>query len=183
MGFVSDFVPTSLDRISDFSRVSIGVPYMLKILPLISLIVLNGCWYSFSEKPFPQIKTIGVIPFDNDSPEYDVATRATDLLSQKLLSSSAYTLAQADAADGIVSGRIIAYERKVNTYDEAENPVDYIIKVRIKLVFTERATGKVLLDQIFEGYGAFLPDGDETEAKSKAISLLIDNIYDKLKSG
>ncbi len=97
-----------------------------------------GCWYSFSERAYPKIKSIGVIPFDNQTGEYELASSSTEMMIQKILSTSTYKLLSVEEADGILSGTITGYERKVNTYDETENPLDYIIRIRARISFVER---------------------------------------------
>jgi len=153
------------------------------ILITCAVLVFAGCWYSFSEKAYPNIKTIGVIPFENETAEYEIASQATDLLTQKLLSSSSYELSSANEADGIVSGRIILYERKVNTYDQSENPIDYVVRIRARIIFAERAVSKTLWENDFEGIATFTADGDESQARQDAINLLVQRVYDKLKGG
>ena len=152
-------------------------------LLLLTLICVAGCWYSFSEKAFPQLKTVGVIPFENRTGEYELGSRTTDLLTQKILSASTYELASFDMADGVISGFISNYERKVNTYDEVENPIDYIVQVRAKITFTQRSNNKELWDFNFEGHATFLPDEDEAQAKEEAIGQLVERIYEKMRSG
>ncbi len=154
-------------------------------IAVILAIVLTGagCWYSFTDKPYPDIHTVGVIPFDNKTTEYELPTLATQYLTQKLASGSAYVLADPQNADAVLSGEITAYSVKVNTYDEQENPVDYIVKVRANVVFKRRDTGRQLWNQTFEGYSTFPADGDEQTAKERAVKMLVDLIYDKLKGG
>lgn len=145
--------------------------------------MICGCWYSFSDKPFPQIESIGMIPLENNTPEYDIAADATDYLTQKLSSGSAYILAEPSSADGVITGSIISYTRKVNTYDENEEPVDYIVKVKARITFTQRNNDKQLWETVFEGYSVFAIGGDETLAKQEAVKMLVERIYEKLKSG
>ena len=153
------------------------------ILIVCAALAFTGCWYSFSEKAYPQIKTIGVIPFENETAEYELASQATDLLTQKLLSSSSYRLSAATEADGVISGRITIYERKVNTYDQSENPIDYIVRIRARVTFAERAASKTLWESDFEGIATFATDDDEAQARQNATELLVQRIYDKIKRG
>ncbi len=153
------------------------------LILLSAALVISGCWYSFSERAFPHIKTVGVVPFENETQEYDVASYATELLTQKLSGSSTYELASPEAADAFVKGRITSYERKVNTYDENENPIDYVVRVRATVSFVERATERILWQATVEGYHFFPADGDESEAKKHAVEMLIEKIYDRLRSG
>ena len=156
---------------------------IMAIVSILSFFLTTGCWYSFSERAFPQIKSVAVIPFENETGEYEVASQTTDFLSQKILSTSTYRLSSAEDADGIVSGKIISYERKVNSYDEAENPIDYIVKVRARARFIERTTNKILWEATFEGYSTFAPDGDENYAKEEAVRLLSEKIFDRMRGG
>ena len=153
------------------------------IVLILTIFSASSCWYSFSERAFPNIESVGVIPFENETGEYELASEATDLLTQKLLSTSVYRLSAVDAADGVVSGRIVFYERKVNTHDDAENPIDYIVRLRASVTFAERATGRTLWQATFEGYSTFQPDGDENQAKQEAVRLLVEKIFDKMRSG
>jgi len=143
----------------------------------------TGCWYSFTDKPYPDVRTVGVIPFDNKTTEYEIPTLATEYLTQKLASGSAYSLAEPQSADAVLSGEITAYKVEVNTYDEQENPIDYIVRVRATVIFKNRLTGKQIWSQVFEGHATFPADGDEENAKTEAVRMLVDRIYEKLKSG
>ena len=71
----------------------------------------------------------------------------------------------------------------MNSYDEAENPIDYIVKVRARAKFIERATNKILWEATFEGYSTFAPDGDENQAKKEAVELLSEKIFDRMRGG
>ncbi len=155
-----------------------------KIILILALVLsFESCWYSFSDKPFPEIETLGVIPLENDTPEYDLASQATDNLTSRLAGSSSYKLASPDVADAVVSGRIISYNRRVNTYDESEDAIDYIVKIQARVKFVQRSTDKQLWEQVLEGYAVFPTGGDENDAKSEAVQMLVDRIYDKIKSG
>lgn len=165
---------------------NINIPAFYRVLSVVFIAVIffiSGCWYSFSERAYAHIKSVGVIPFENETAEYELASQATDFLTKKILSTSTYELASPDDADGVVSGRIVKYDREVNTYDESEDAIDYIVRVHARVKFTERATGNVLWEQTLQGFDTFPVDGDEDESKSQAVQLLVDMIYDKLKSG
>ena len=171
-------------RTNSHNNISICTYYKaLTIVLTITIIFSLGCWYSFSERAYAHIKSVGVIPFENETAEYELASQATDLLTSKILSTSTYELASPDDADAIVSGRIIRYEREVNTYDESEDAIDYIVRVHARVKFYERVTGNILWEQTIQGFDTFPVDGDEDESKTKAVQLLVDMIYDKLKSG
>ncbi len=161
------------------------IAHLIKIFALLcaTAFIANGCWYSFADKPFPEIATIAVLPLANTTNEYDVESRATELLTRKLSSSSSYRLVRKEIADASLSGDVVFYSRAINTYDEAENPKDYIVRVRAKLTFTRTSDEKTLWSEYFEGYATFLPDGDESYAKDEAIKMLVERIYDKLKTG
>ena len=152
--------------------------YLLVIFGLFS-----GCYYTFTEKPYIQIRTIAVKPFENETQQYGIASLTTSLLIQKIQGSSGYSIADEERADGIVEGKIIYYSREVNTYDAQENPLDYIIKVRARVALIERASGKKLFESTFEGFATFPLDGDEDKATNEAVEMLAQRIYEKLKGG
>lgn len=150
---------------------------------IILTLLLNGCYYTFSEKPFPQIKTIYVTPFQNNTSEYELAAIATEKLTEKIENSSSYSISTSDECNGILTSTITNYERKVNTFDEYENPIDFIIRIGAKVTLNEKNIDKKLFEENFEGLSIFISGGDEMLAAEKAIDILVDNIYDKLKGG
>jgi len=150
---------------------------------IILTLLLNGCYYTFSDKPFPQIKTIYVTPFQNNTSEYELAAIATEKLTEKIENSSSYSISTSDECNGIITSTITNYERKVNTFDEYENPIDFIIRIKAKVTLTEKNTDKKLFEENYEGLSTFPSGSDEMLAAEKAIDILVDNIYDKLKGG
>ncbi len=150
---------------------------------IILTVLLNGCYYTFSDKPFPQIKTIYVTPFQNNTSEYELAAIATEKLTEKIENSSSYSISTSDECNGILTSTITNYERKVNTFDEYENPIDFIIRIGAKVTLNEKNIDKKLFEENFEGLSIFISGGDEMLAAEKAIDILVDNIYDKLKGG
>jgi len=77
------------------------------------LLALTGCLYSFAGGGLPNIKTVAILPFDNDTPEptltNDVTAAVTDAVENRL----GLRAAAQSSADAVVEGRVVRYDRDV----------------------------------------------------------------------
>lgn len=146
------------------------------------LFFLSGCWYSFTEKPYPDIKSIAIVPFSDATGQYELAPKITSSLNDKLSASSAYSVSNRENADAFLSGEVVSYTKEIYTYDQQENPQEYRIRILVKVKF-EKKDGRLIWEHRFEGFAVFPVDGEESKASDDAIQNVAELIYLKLRGG
>ena len=145
-------------------------------------LVVSGCYYSFTENPYPDIKSLRVVPIDNTTTEYDIADPMTESLLDKINSSGLFEV-KGGAADATLSGTITSFDREVHTYTSEEEPEEYIITIKVRASFVRLSDGKKLWQSTFQGWGTYPADGDDENAIRDAVNMAAQHILDKLRGG
>ncbi|OLC74536.1 MAG: hypothetical protein AUH78_10940 [Gemmatimonadetes bacterium 13_1_40CM_4_69_8] len=74
---------------------------------------LAACLYHFSGGGLPNVKTVAILPFDNDTPEPALTREVNDAVREALENRLGLRLAGEQNADAVVRGRIARYEPDV----------------------------------------------------------------------
>ena len=155
---------------------------MLSILALM-LLLSSGCWYySFTDKPYPNIETVQIEYIENNTTEFDLA----DIITQDMIDEidkSGIVKVISSNADAVISGSVTKYERTIHTYTEDEQPEEYRITISVRLKFYDSMSEKLLWESNFEGYGTYESNTDDTEAKEEALEILIQRIIEGIREG
>jgi hypothetical protein len=79
-------------------------------------VVPAGCLYHLNGGGLPsEIKSVAVIPFDNESPSPDLQRELNEALRNSLASKLGLKEASEDKASAVVRGKIVSYELDVAT--------------------------------------------------------------------
>jgi hypothetical protein len=77
----------------------------------IVVLVAGGCNYGFRSGSFPDhIRTVAILPFDNDTNRFELTQEIHEELLQTLPRALGVNNAGEDAADAVVRGRIVRYD-------------------------------------------------------------------------
>lgn len=89
-----------------------------------------------------------------------------------------------DSSDYILEGTITDFERNgIGSYPgNVSVHVDYYITISVHAILRERATGRVLLEQDFEGSTVFPLGKDQTSAERQAIPIAMENLARNIAS-
>src|SRR5712692_66182 len=71
---------------------------------------LLACLYRFTGGGLPNVKTVAIVPFDNDTPEPALTREVNDAVREALENRLGLRLAGEQTADAVVRGRIARYE-------------------------------------------------------------------------
>lgn len=153
----------------------------------ISVLFFSGCWYySFTDRPYPDIKSTFVAPFDNETDRYDLAPLLAERLIDRIQGSGIFDIAGRATAQSIISGTIVSYTKEAHSYTSAEEPIEFIVRVKARVAFTKTASDKPLWESTFDGFAMFPVDEstkDESTARTEAVSMLVDRILERLRQG
>jgi hypothetical protein len=75
--------------------------------------VLAGCLYGFAGGGLPNIKTVAIIPFDNQTPEPALTKEVNDAVTEAVQGRLGLRSAAQSNADAVVRGRVVHYESNV----------------------------------------------------------------------
>lgn len=76
-------------------------------------LALTGCLYGFAGGGLPNIKTVAIVPFDNQTPEPVLTQEVNDAVRQAFEGRLGLRLAGEQTADALVRGRIVRYESDI----------------------------------------------------------------------
>lgn len=71
---------------------------------------LAGCLYGFAGGTLPNVRTVAILPFDNDTPEPALTQEVSEAVRQALEGRLGLRVATEAKADAIVRGRVVRYD-------------------------------------------------------------------------
>lgn len=153
----------------------------------ISLVALSGCIYGFAGGGLPRnIKTVAVIPFENETAAPELQLEVTEALRRGIESRLGLRSAAEARANAIVRGVIRRYEPDVPVSFSADprqaNTARRRLQIVIDVEIVDQTTGKTLLQR--SGLSA---DGDyaenaEADGRRQAIQALVREVIEGAQS-
>lgn len=71
---------------------------------------MAGCLYGFAGGGLPDVKTVAIVPFENDTPEPALTQEVNDAVREAIQGRLGLRLAAEATADAIVRGRVVRYD-------------------------------------------------------------------------
>jgi outer membrane lipopolysaccharide assembly protein LptE/RlpB len=114
-------------------------------LGLAATLLSAGCGYSFSGSSVPSyLHTLAVPTFGNESLDPTIAEEVTRGLTDRFLEDNRLKVAREATADCLLEGRVTFYERRVYSYNAAQEPEAYIVVLRVAVVLKDRVKNRDL---------------------------------------
>lgn len=146
--------------------------------------------YRPSEQKLPQhIKSISVRPFTNKTPQFGLEEKLTLKTIDEFLKDGEYSIAQEDAAQGVIVAEISHYILTPIQYDVNLVPTVYKLNVLVSVRFLDRDANRYLWEepalQAVKMYSAStLPGGmTEEQARESLWEILAKNIVTRTVKG
>jgi len=157
-------------------------------LVTVSTLALGGCLYGFAGGGLPpSIKTVAVLPFDNQTPEptltQEISLAVREAVEQRLgLRQSAET-----QADAVVRGTITRYEPDVPIAyqagaDREVNVTQRQVQITLTVEILDQKQGKPLWQRSGLVVKGDYDTGQEAEGRRKALDDLVVNIVEGAQS-
>jgi len=158
-------------------------------LPVIALLVMAGCNYSFRSGSFPDhIRTVAILPFENDTNRFELTQEIHQQLLRELPRSLGVTNAGAEVADAVVQGRISRYDLTTPLFrpGQQDDRVDVLqrqVNIRIEVELIDLVENVILWDDRgLSTQGQYLEGESEEVGRAEAIELLVQRIVDGAQS-
>jgi len=154
----------------------------LAALLLLCSFGLAGCAvYTFNPAGKSEIQAIAVQRFDNQTTEYELADRLTDLVIDAFLKDGTFKVVSAENADAALSGVLTRYDRKPYEYDENDVVLSYSVTLTFDVTLTNpRDNDAELWRETMVQEGVYQVDGQtEQDGQNEAVQRLITTIINR----
>ena len=154
----------------------------------IAVLVAGGCNYGFRSGSFPDhIRTVAILPFDNDTNRFELTQEIHEELLQTLPRALGVTNAGEDAADAVVRGRIVRYDLTSPLFRSDQlGQVDVLqrqVSIRVEVELIDIVENVILWDDRgLSTQGQYLEGEPEEIGRIEAIELLVQRIVDGAQS-
>lgn len=152
-------------------------------------LVLAGCSfpYGFAGGGLPpHVKTMAVLPFENETPSAELQLELHDALRRELRDRLGVRDASEDRADAIVRGTIRAYDVDVPVAYSADRDQSVTARRRLQITLdvaiVDQTNGKVLWQRNGLRADADYAERSEGEGRRNAISRIINDIVEGAQS-
>lgn len=152
----------------------------------------GGCFwkYGFAGGGLPSnIKTVAVLPFDNNSPSPDLQKAVYDALHSAVNRRLGLSDANETKADAIVKGVIQRYDTDVpvgyaggRNVNPNASTTQRRLEIAVDVEIDEQATGKVLWTRKGLVADGDYPEGSEASGRVTAVKKLVDEIIEGAQS-
>jgi hypothetical protein len=146
----------------------------------LALTLLGACNYGFAGGGLPpNIKTIAVVPFDNDTPSATLQKEVTDLLTQQIEQRLGLRPASETHADAVVHGRITRYDVGIPAaYSASPNSssAQRELRITVDVEILDQVSGRVIWSRKgLVGSGTY-SQSDEASGRKDAVTRLVNDI-------
>ena len=151
--------------------------------------LLGGCLYGFAGGGLPpSIKTVAVLPFDNQTPEPTLTQEVSVAVREAVQSRLGLREASENQADAVVRGTISRYEPDLpvayqgNTENNQVTVSRRLVQITVSVEILDQRRGKALWSRsglLLEG--DYSP-GQERDGRQKALDKLVTNIVEGAQS-
>lgn len=165
-----------------------AVPFVRgSVFALAMALSLTGCFYGFTGGGLPShVRTIAVIPFENQTPVTDVQREISDSLRARLVDKLGLRAAAESKASAVVRGTIRRYESGIPIgYDarsRAATNVQRMLEMTLDVDVIDQQTGKSLWSRKgFLAQGQY-QEGQEAVGRAQAVDKLVNAIVEGVQS-
>lgn len=158
-----------------------------ELIVSLSVLLLTGCFYSFAGGGLPpNIHTIAINTFDNQTASPDLPKELYDAMHTQLERRLGVRDAPADRADALVKGSISAYEADVPVGFSA-NPQQAVsarrrLQITIDIEIVDQSNGHALYSQKSLRQEADYDERGEDDGRKQAIDKIVQQIIDGVQS-
>ena len=114
---------------------------------LISALLLSGCGYTIGNGFVPDVKTVSVPIFENDTFRRGIEVQLTEAVQKEIQQRTPYRLAKGLEADTRLTGRIVQVRKDVLGENKFDDPRELQLGLMIVAKWENLRTGEVLAVQ------------------------------------
>lgn len=147
---------------------------------------LTGCVYGFAGGVLPNVKTVAILPFENDTPEPALTQEVSDAVRQALEGRLGLRVATEATADAIVRGRVVRYDPDLPIAIQPGQGQVTVTKRKVQLVVDVEIVNQREGTTVWKRQGLSV-DGEydppqEVQGRRVALQKLVNDIVDGAQS-
>jgi Lipopolysaccharide-assembly len=159
-------------------------PYMkskIAVLFFITLSVLSACSpYSFNPGGKSSIKTIAIERFENQTSEYAISDRMTDIVIDAFIANGTIKVVSREIAEAYLTGMLTRYERRPFEYDESDQVTRYAVHMDFDIALHDTKTDTPIWKESIRQIGQYDPSVETEEVgQQKALELLVTAVINR----
>ena len=148
--------------------------------------MLAGCPYGFSGGVLPNVRTVAIVPFENDTPEPALTQEVNEAVREAIEGRLGLRLAGEATADAVVRGRVVRYDPDVAVAFQAGQGQATVTRRKVLLtidveIFNQREGKTVWKRQGLAVEGEYVPP-QEAQGRKLALQKLVTDIVDGAQS-
>ena len=152
----------------------------------IAALCVAGCLYGFAGGGLPNVKTVAILPFENETPEPALTQEVSDAVRQALESRLGLRMAAEATADAVVRGRVVRYDPDVPLAILPGQGQSTVTKRKVQLTVDVEILNQRDGTTVWKQQG-LLVDGDydppqEVQGRKIALQKLVNHIVDGAQS-
>jgi lipopolysaccharide assembly LptE-like protein len=157
-------------------------------LASLSALVLGGCLYGFAGGGLPpSIKTVAVLPFDNQTPEPTLTQEISRAVREAVEQRLGLRQASEPRADAVVRGSITSYDPDLPVAytggeDREVNVTRRQVQITVSVEILDQKQGKPLWQRSGLVVRGDYESGQEAQGRQKALDDLVVNIVEGAQS-
>ncbi len=142
---------------------------------------MTGCGvYTLNPRGKSDYKSIAIEPFNNTTPEYGLADRLTNIVTDAFIADGTFKVVSADLADVLLVATLARYERVPYQFDENDQVSSYKVMVGFDLALKSTKDQAEIWKESVTQEGIFSAN-DETEevGQERAAQALVQTILSR----
>jgi len=149
-------------------------------------VAASGCLYGFAGGGLPNIKTVAILPFDNQTAEPALTKEVNDAVLEAFQRRLGLRLAGESNADAVVRGKVVRYDPDVPVaYQAGQQRTDVTqrqVQITIDVEILDQREGKTLWQrQGLSEVGNYAPP-QEAAGRRVALDKLVNDLVDGAQS-
>ena len=156
---------------------------------MLAAVVTSACGihYGFSEGAFPpNIKTMAVQPFENQTPSPELQSELFDTMRQELQRRLGVRDAPEQSADALVRGQVVSYDIDVPIAFSADprqaTTARRRLQITVDVEIVDQSNGKILWQKKGLRAEGEYAEGGEADGRKQAIARIVDDIVEGAQS-
>jgi hypothetical protein len=114
------------------------------ILTICLMILLTGCYYTFTPNLPPGIKSVAIPIFENNTLNYGLETLVTSKTVDEFVKDGNLRVKDVRKADSILHGTVVNYWQEAAAYTVGEAIQKYRLTMSVAISFEDRVSGEIL---------------------------------------
>ena len=164
-------------------RQSMGLSYVKRFIGsiLVLAFLTAGCGiYTLNPGGKSQLSSIAIAPFENETSQYELSSRLTELIVDAFISDGSIKVLPEDKAGAVLTGLLTRYQRDPYVFDENDQVQQYKVVMDFQVTLTNPKDNTEIWKESMRQEGIYNADTEtEEDGQRRASARLVEAIINK----